>query len=154
WAGTSWLYRRRPETSRLVVEIVFGEKHLRCFREARPSILEIGGHVHAVKKSRTATQYGIRGKLIGETEARSPVVPIHRGIATVGSCRDGRAPNLADLSKLGERSCLIAVHRNADSRVSSEIAELEPVESLGVRSAPLVAQSEIQSKLRRSLPVV
>src|SRR5207302_11310781 len=82
------------------------------------------------------------------------VVSIHRRVQTTRTRKQARALNFADLTKLGERSRLIAVHGNADSCVSAEVIKLEPVESLGIGSAPLIAQSKIQSQFGSSLPVV
>src|SRR5437016_10305899 len=94
--------------------------------------------------------------MIGEAKAWSEVIAVHWRVATAGSWKDARATNLANLSKVKLRvvGVQVATERNVDSCVSSEIVELEAVESLGVGSTPLVAQSEIQSQLGRSLPVI
>src|SRR5438128_12623595 len=94
--------------------------------------------------------------MIGEAKAWSEVIAVHWRVATAGSWKDARATNLANLSKvkLPVVGVQVATERNVDSCVSSEIVELEAVESLGVGSAPLVAQSEIQIQLGRSLPVI
>src|SRR5881396_3153692 len=157
WAGaTGRLCRGRPKASKLVCEIVFGEEHTRRFRECRTGVLEISGYVHAIEDSCATAQYRIGSKLIGEAKARSEVVSVHRRVATTGTWEEARASDLANLSKVKLRvvGVQVATERNVDSCVSSEIVELEAVESLGVGSTPLVAQSEIQSQLGRSLPVI
>src|SRR5262249_47085869 len=156
WAGVGaiGLCWGGPKASKLVLEIILGEEHVRGFGECRTGILEVGRYVHAIKDSRTTTYYRIGGKLISKAKARSPVISIHRGIASARRWKDTRASDLANLTKLGEGSRLITVEWNADSRVSSEVVELEPVESLGVWSAPLVSQPEIERQFRCSFPIV
>src|SRR5205823_1766465 len=154
------LCRGRSQTSELVSEIVFSEKHTGSFRVPRASVLEIRGHIHAVKDSRSATQNSIRSKLVGKTKARSEVVSIHWRVATARICKDACAANLADLPKINLRVVGVAgvvqisVHWNVDACISGEVIELESVEALGVGSAPLVAQSEVERQFRCSLPVV
>src|SRR6266536_1435261 len=156
WAGASGLYRGRPETRDLLCEIVFVEMHNRRFREGRTGILEISGHVHAVKDSGATTQHGIGSELIGEAQTRSKIVSIHRRVAMAGAGKDARPSNLADLPKVKRRvaGVLVAAQRNVDTRVSSEIVELQPVVALRVGSAPLIAQADIDRQLWHNLPIV
>ena len=123
-------------------------------RECRAGILEVGGHIHAVEDSRATPQHGVGSELIGEAKAGSKIVSIHWRATVARAGKHSRPDDVANLSKLGKGSRGIPIYGNADSRISSEVAEREPVEALGVGSAPLIAQAEIDRQLRGDLPVI
>ena len=141
WAGTGGLDGRRPKTRGLIREIVFGEKYRGGLRKCRAGILEVGGDVHPVEDSHATAQHSIGGELIGEPEARSPIVSVHLCGAVARSWKRRGSPDSPNLPKLRKQSGTIAIHRNIDSCGSTEIIELKPVVALGVGSAPFVAQT-------------
>src|SRR5438067_2357837 len=100
WTGTGWLCRGRPKTSELVVEIVFGEEHVRRFREGRAGILEICGYIHSVEDAGTTTQHGVGFQSVGEAKTRREVISIHGRVAAPGSWKNARTSDLANLPKL------------------------------------------------------
>src|SRR3954447_13722300 len=152
WAfTTSSLDGRRPKTGGLVIKIILGEEHGCRLRKRRAGILEIRGDVHPVEHSRAAPQHSIGGELIGEPESRSPIVPVHRRVAPRRTCKCRDALDIPNLPKLRKLSGAIAIYRNADARVCSEVIELQPIETLAVGRAPFVAQTDVDRQFGRNL---
>src|SRR6185437_14512116 len=104
-----------------------------------PSILIVGGHIHAIKDTRAAPQHGVGGKLVGETEAGRKIISIHSRVAVTRGGEHTRPDDVPNLSKLGEFSGSIPSHRNADAGRAGKVAELKPVVAFAVGCAPLVA---------------
>src|SRR5262245_4126288 len=137
-----------------MIEIIFSEEHLRRFGKRRARVLEVGGHVHAVKHAGSPAHDGIGSQLIRESETWSKVVSVHWRVATTGSWKDARTSDFANLPELRKQPRGIPVEGHVDSRISSEIVELEPILPFCVRCAPFVAQPKVKRQLGSRLPVV
>src|SRR6266478_3200938 len=121
--------------------IVGGELDLGGLAERGAGVLEVRRHVHAVEDPRPAAEDGVGSQLVGEAKAWCPVIAVDGCRATRRTCKSRGSQNL---SQSGD----------VNSGVAREIAELKPVEPLGVGITPFVAQAEIDGEFRGYFPVV
>src|SRR5579871_1469303 len=133
-------------------------RHNYVVRVAKSSAdkLEIRGDVQTVINTGASANYRLRIHGIGEAEAWSDVIAVDRNIAVSGTCKNRGANQIAgarqQILHSGVRRRNGVRQRNA--AVTGEIAELNLVVALVVRSAPFVAQTEIHSQLRIDFPIV
>ena len=126
------LGRRQSSGERIVkmgelrLVIVGGELDLGRLAERGTGVLEVRRHVHTVEDPRAAAEDGVGSQLVGEAKAGCPVIAVDGCGATRGTGKNRGSHNLSQSG-------------NVDSGVAREIAELEPVEPLGVGITPFVA---------------
>src|SRR6267142_4038730 len=75
-----WILESRVLRRKVVGREIEG----RIFREGGPRVLEVGSHVHAIEDSRPAANDCVRSQLVGKSQARREVVPIHPRVAMSG----------------------------------------------------------------------
>src|SRR5579864_3756865 len=83
----------RCAVDRARVEVVGGEEHGRALTERGAWILEIGCNAHAVIHTCATANYCVLVKLVGETQARAPVVAINWNMPHPGGVGEERCPN-------------------------------------------------------------
>src|SRR3989442_12885403 len=112
----------------------------------RAAILPVGGIALAVIQPCRTSQHGFVVQPVGEAEARRHVVEV--GVR-VTPARGGQNRSPQDLPA---REFSQAGHE--DSAVTGEATERVVIVALGIRSAPLIAESQVERQAAGHLPVV